>query len=58
MAVTFDLSGLSADPFENTETEGGAGYIMYGVLSRSYDVTLTALFEQASETPAQGGETS
>lgn len=58
MAVTFDLSGLSADPFENTETEGGAGYIMYGVLSRSYDVTLTALFEQASETPVQGGETS
>ena len=58
MAVTFDLSGLSADPFENTETEGGDGYIMYGVLSRSYDVTLTALFEQASETPAQGGETS
>lgn len=56
MAVTFDLSGLSADPFENKE--GGAGYIMYGVLSRSYDVTLTALFEQASETPAQGGETS
>ena len=58
MAVEFNLSGLSADPFENTETEGGAGYIMYGVLSRSYDVTLTALFEQASETPAQGGETS
>ena len=60
MAVKFDLSGLSADPFENknAETEGGDGYIMYGVLSRSYDVTLTALFEQASETPAQGGETS
>ena len=55
MAVTFDLSGLSADPFN---TEGGAKYIMYGVLSRSYDVTLTALFEQASEAPAQGGETS
>ncbi len=57
LAVTFDLSGLSADPFKNAEG-GSDKYIMYGVLSRSYDVTLTALFEQASEAGAQGGETS